>query len=334
MPDYFLGVDGGTTKTIAVVADADGRVLGACRRGNSNYTGSDVEIPMAVVIDAVHGALAQAGLCGSDVVSGGFCLAGADWPEDHTRRQAVLEQAGICGRVSVKNDAFGGLRAGSQRPYGVVVAVGTGINAAAIAPDGREWAYGYYVYADGGGGGDLGEAAVQAMLRQDDRRGPQTALTGMILAKLGYDSPEAVLRAIVSGALHHRDFRYLCPLVFAAAYDGDEVAAGLIAREGRIHADYAKGLIRRFAMETLEFDVVLAGSVYKGQGSLLADTVAQSVHMLAPRAHIVRLRTEPVVGGLLLAYDAVGRPVSQEMHDNAIATLPGAEFFDTQSKRG
>lgn len=210
MPDYFLGVDGGTTKTVAVVADADGRVLGACRRGNSNYTGTDVEIPMAVVIEAVEGALAQAGLRGSDVVSGAFCLAGADWPEDHTRRQAVLERAGICGRVSVKNDCFGGLRAGTERPYGVVVAAGTGINAGAIAPDGREWAYGYYVYADGGGGSDLGEAAVQAVLKQDDRRGPETALTGLVLARLGYDSAEAVMRAIVSGDLRRRDFRSLC----------------------------------------------------------------------------------------------------------------------------
>ncbi|MHB0876939.1 MAG: N-acetylglucosamine kinase [Anaerolineae bacterium] len=330
MSDYFLGVDGGTTKTIAVIADACGRIVGACRRGNSNYTGTDVEIPMAVVIDAVRGALAEAGLSGSDVVSGAFCLAGADWPEDHTRRQAVLEGAGICGRVSIKNDSFGGLRAGTHRPYGVAVAAGTGINAAAIAPDGREWAYGYYVYADGGGGSDLGDKGLQAMLRQDDRRGPPTLLTEMILAKLGYDTPEAVLRAIVSSELQRRDFRDLCPLVFAAAAAGDAVAAGLLIEEGRIHADYALGLIRRFDMQALEFDVVLAGSVYKGTGPLLIDTITQAVHVVAPRAKVVRLRSEPVVGGLLLAYDALGCGISQAMYDSIEATLPSQEFFATQ----
>ena len=329
MPDYYLGVDGGTTKTIAVVADDRGRILGACRRGNSNWTGTDVEVPMAVVIDAVCGALGEAGVSGGDVASGAFCLAGADWPEDHTRRQAVLDRAGVCTRVTVRNDTFSGLRAGTHRSYGVVVAAGTGINAAAIAPDGREWAFGYYVYADGGGGMDLGDKAVQAVLRQDDGRGPRTALTEMVLAKLGYGTAEAMLRARVSGDLSHRRFQDLCPDVFAAAYDGDSVAASLVVQEGRIHADYANALIRRFDMQALEFDVVLAGSVYKGIGPLLVDTVTQAIHAVAPRARVVRLQVEPVVGALLLAYDAVGCAVGDDVYRGIVDTLPGAAYFST-----
>lgn len=87
-------------------------------------------------------------------------------------------------------------------------------------------------------------------------------------------------------------------------------------------------------MEALELDVVLAGSVYKGAGPLLVDTVTQAVHVLAPRARVVRLRAEPVVGGLLLAYDAVGRAAGHDVHDNVMATLPGSDFFDTQSATG
>ena len=138
MSAFVVGVDGGTTKTIALVADDQGHILGAGRGGNSNWSGPDVEIPMAVVIAAVQEALRQAKLSGDDVAMGVFTLAGADWPEDHERRQAVLERAGIARRVVVKNDSFGGLRAGTRRPYGVGVAAGTGTNTAVITPDGRE----------------------------------------------------------------------------------------------------------------------------------------------------------------------------------------------------
>ena len=79
---FVVGVDGGTTKTVALVADESGRIIGAARTGGSNWSGEDVEIPMAVVIEAVQQALSMADLNGSDVQVGVFTLAGADWPED------------------------------------------------------------------------------------------------------------------------------------------------------------------------------------------------------------------------------------------------------------
>jgi hypothetical protein len=75
--------------------------------------------------------------------------------------------------------------------------------------------------------------------------------------------------------------------------------------------------------------VVLSGSVFKGQGPLLCDTITQAIHRVAPRAHIVRAQFEPAVGGLLLAYDALGLAVSEAMYDALAQTAPGADFFDT-----
>jgi N-acetylglucosamine kinase-like BadF-type ATPase len=163
MQPFVVGVDGGTTKTIALVADAQGRILGRGRRGGSNAITVDVSRPMAVVAATVGDALAHAGLRGDEVEVGLFGLAGADWPEDHKRRTLVLQEAAIVRRVIVKNDTFIGLRAGTHQPYGVVIAAGTGFNGAAIAPDGREWHFGYY--ADEGGAAKVGHAGVRAVLR-------------------------------------------------------------------------------------------------------------------------------------------------------------------------
>jgi N-acetylglucosamine kinase-like BadF-type ATPase len=276
MSPCVVGVDGGTTKTIALVADGRGHILGAGRGGNSNWTGPDVERPMQVVIDTVRQALKQTGLCGDDIAMGVFGLAGADWPEDYERRQVVLERSGIARRVVVKNDALVGWRAGTRERYGVVIVAGTGSNTAIIAPDGREWCYGYYVRY--GGAGDVARDAIYAVLRQQDGRGPPTSLTEIVLSRLGYPHAEALLKALYTHKLDPQQVLTLCPLVFEAAYSGDEVATSLIVRQGEALAEYATAGIKRFGMQDLAFDVVLSGSLFKGKGPLLVDTITQAVH--------------------------------------------------------
>jgi N-acetylglucosamine kinase-like BadF-type ATPase len=328
MARFVLGVDGGTTKTIALVADDQGRILGAGRGGNSNWTGPDVEIPMGVVAATVRQALEQADLTGDCVAVGVFGLAGADWPEDHERRQTVLERSGVARHVIVKNDALVGWRAGTQDRYGVVIAAGTGTNTCIKTPDGVEWCYGYY--EDGGGGWDLAQKAVRAVLRQEDGRGKPTDLTEMVLEGLGYPSPEALLRARIAGQVDERAVASLCPFVFDVAVAGDEVAAELIVEHGLILAEYATAAIRRFGLQHLKFEVVLAGSVFKGQGELLTNTIARAIQQVAPRACVVRPRFEPAVGGVLLAYDALGIDVTEVMYDNLAKTVPDPAFFSTK----
>lgn len=327
MMGNVVGVDGGTTKTVALVADYQGRILGAGRAGGSNWTGADVAAPMAVVVAAVQGALSQAGLVGDDIELGMFALAGADWPEDHDRRRAVLERARVARRTVVKNDAFAGMRAGSSRAYGVVIAAGTGTNTAIIAPDGREWAFGYYVTY--GGASDVAQEAIHAVLRAEDGRGPQTMLTGLVLDKLGCHDVETMLRALVARRVDHARRLSLCPLVFEAAHRGDEVATEIVVKQGLALAEYATALIRRFGIDGQEFDVVLSGSLYKGRGPLLVDTITQAVHRVAPLARIVPARFEPAVGAVLLAYDALGLTVDDVIRQNLATTCPEPAFYST-----
>jgi len=329
---YVVGVDGGTTKTVALVADDQGRILSAARGGGSNWTGEDVTIPMTVVVDTVQKALEPVGLTGQDITMGVFTLAGADWPEDHTRREVFLRQAGIAQRVKVKNDSFGGLRAGLSKPYGMVLAVGTGMNAATIAPDGREWAFGYYETF--GGAGTISEEAFAAVLRAEDGRGQPTVLTQMVLDRLEFHTVEAMLRAHILHQVDHSKYLTICPLVFEAALFGDRVAVDILVRQGTGLAEYVTAMVRRFEMQNLEFEVVLAGSVFKGVGPLLIDTITQEVHREAPKAQIVRARFEPVIGSVLLTYDALKISVTETMYANLASTMPDSEFFNTANGVG
>lgn len=326
---FFLGVDGGATKTVALVANEQGRILGGARGGGSYWRGEDIEIQMGVVIDTAREALAQSRLCGEDIRMGVFTLAGADWPEDHTRREKVLNQAGIAQGVIVKNDSFGGLRAGTSRPFGMVIAAGTSVNAAAIAPDGHEWVFGYYETY--GGATTIAQEAFEAVLRAEDGRDGPTCLTQKVLEKLNFMTVEAMLRASVLHKIERRQYLSICPVVFESAYEGDPAAESILIRQGKGLSEYVGAMVWRFDMRDLEFEVVLAGSVFKGRGPLLVDTITQEVHRYAPRAVIVRAKFEPVVGSVLLAYDALNLPVTEAMYCQLENSVPLKEFFDTSS---
>jgi N-acetylglucosamine kinase-like BadF-type ATPase len=327
MQQFVVGVDGGTTKTVALVADTAGRIIGAARGGGSNWTGSDVSQPMRVVIATAVQALERAGVAGTEVALGVFGLAGADWLEDYARRQAMLAQSGLARRVVVKNDALVGWRAGTREPYGLVIAAGTGLNVCVITPDGREWCYGYY--ARYGGASDITAEAIDAVLRAEDGRGAPTALTDAVLSALGYASTESLLRGMTAGRTGSKEILPLCPAVFEAAQAGDQVAADILVHQGLALAEYVTAAVSRFGMRALAFDVVLCGSVFKGVGPLLVDTITQAIHRVAPRARVTRARLEPVVGALLFAYDELGILARDALMRNLEQSVPGDEFFST-----
>jgi N-acetylglucosamine kinase-like BadF-type ATPase len=325
---YVVGVDGGSSKTIALVAAADGALLGGGRTGNCCWYSVGKQGAADAIAGAVRQALSQAGATPEQVAYACYCVTGADWPEDAPMlRDEVLRPLRLSADLTVKNDAFAALRAGTAEPYGVAICAGTGTNTAIVTPDGQEYAYGYF--ADAGSGGDIAQAGIHAVLRADDGRGSPTCLTDLLLGYFGYATLEALLRARLSGDLRPARIHTACPLVFEAAAAGDAVAREIIISQGHELALYATAAIRRFGMQATGFDVVLAGSVFKGHGPLLIDTVTADVLAVAPQARVVRPRCEPAGGAALLALEASGVRVTPLVLDRLCATQPGPEIFST-----
>jgi N-acetylglucosamine kinase-like BadF-type ATPase len=95
------------------------------------------------------------------------------------------------------------------------------------------------------------------------------------------------------------------PVVFQVAAGGDEVAQEAIRWAGRELGDLAVGVIRQLGFEELDFEVVLAGSLYDGSPALI-EALRATIHAIAPGARLVRLTAPPVVGGVLLGMEQAG----------------------------
>jgi N-acetylglucosamine kinase-like BadF-type ATPase len=320
----LLGVDAGASKTRALVADKRGRILGAAQAGSGNHQAAGLEPAMAELARACGEALARAGAT-PPVELAFMGLAGADLPVDYALLTPAVEGLGLARHVVIKNDTMVALRAGLTRSWGVAVICGTGFNAGGIGPDGREVQLAGLgrLSGDRGGGSDIANEAVRLVSRAWDGRGQSTALTQMVLSALDFSSVEEMISEIYQSHIDYYPSRFdprrlldLVPLVFEAAHQGDAVARELVKRVGTEVGITANAIIHRLGLQATGTEVVLGGSVFKGQGPLLLDTVTRLVHRAAPQAIIVRPELEPVAGAILLALESLGAPVNEAVYAN------------------
>ncbi|MBC7099413.1 ATPase [Candidatus Bipolaricaulota bacterium] len=325
---YVLGLDAGGTKTLALVADEEGHVLGVGRGGPANHQVVGLKPALAEIGRACRSALGEAGLS-PPVDLAVFGLAGADLPMDFELLAPAVRKLGFAKGVRVENDAMIALRAGTRRGWGVVVVCGTGFNAAGLSPDGRGFRLPGlgWISGDWGGGMDLAREAVRAVARAWDGRGRPTLLSELLLSALGLPSAEELISALYMGqlgrpgGLPEERLLELVPLVFEAAAQGDEVAQGLLVRLGEEAGRAAAAVIRHLGLEKTDVEVILAGGLLRGKSPLLFDTAVQTIHRTAPKALVKRLEVEPVVGAALLALEEL-KELNQRTRERLLSTLP------------
>jgi N-acetylglucosamine kinase-like BadF-type ATPase len=302
-----VAVDGGNSKADLALVSRSGELLALV----GGPTISHQQVPMQVAMDRLRAlageAFDRAGVRGPAEL-GSFAVAGADFPRDIAALRQGIEGSGVARRVTVRNDAFAALRAGTERGWGIVVICGAGTNAAGIAPDGRtaRLAAMGEISGDWGGGYGLGQAALAAAVRARDGRGPRTRLERSVPARLGVARPSSVTMALYDGRIDARRLEELAPLVFDEATGGDAVARSIVDRLADELATMAIAIARRLRLVRTEVDVVLAGGVFRATEPAFYARLEERITAAAPHAAVARLRARPVLGAALLGLDELG----------------------------
>jgi N-acetylglucosamine kinase-like BadF-type ATPase len=299
-----LAVDGGNSKTDLALLREDGAVLALVRGGNSSphHLGLDGTIAM---LEQLHAdARARAGLDGdARAAVGHLLLAGLDLPVEEERLHAAVDGR-WADRLSVGNDTFAVLRAGTERGWGVAVVCGAGINCVGVGPDGRHVRFPALgaISGDWGGGYDVGLAALSAAVRSEDGRGPRTALERAVPEHFGLATPGELVEAIHLGRVAQRRIIELPPLVFDAAA-ADPVAAAIVERLAAEVLALVHASIERLELGGAAVEVLLGGGMFRaGDGRLLGAIDAG----LGPEVEVRVAASEPIVGAALLGLDELG----------------------------
>ena len=305
MTGVVLAVDGGNFKTHLALVGADGALLSLANGPLSSPHQIGVEGCVELLDGLLHDASRDAGLNGAVPEVAQVMLAGADLPQEEEALHAALTARGWTGGLTVANDTFAVLRAGTENKWGIALVCGAGMNCVGVAPDGsttRFHALGA-ITGDWGGGEDVGLAGLAAAVRSEDGRGPRTTLQQSVPDHFGLGTPLQVAEAIHLGELPRWRLAELAPIVLRAARD-DLAAAGITDRLVRESVDLVRVALDRLAVTEEPLDIVLGGGMFRDER--LTARVAQELGRVAPSSNIVVVGDPPIVGAALLGLDRLG----------------------------
>lgn len=295
----LIGVDVGNSKTHVAVTDEAGRVVGAA--AGAGWVSGD--LTAATVVDHVLGLAERA--CGqrTGFTAAAFAMAGLDLATQERDMAARVGAAAVAERVTVVNDTFALLRAGSARD-GVAVVAGAGTNCVGVRGErvvrfhsaGR-------LSGDWGGGYDVGGEALAVACRAEDGRGGATLLATRVPAHFGLSRPLEVTEAVMTGRLREHRLVELAPVVFATAAEGDAAAAAIVRRLAAEVALLVLATLRRLDWSQGPAPVVLGGGLLQARDPLLLATLDDALGEARPRLDLRVCDVPPVVGAVLMAFD-------------------------------
>jgi N-acetylglucosamine kinase-like BadF-type ATPase len=226
-PGYYLGIDGGGSKTLAVIVDAQGRVIGRGQAGSSNPTGVGLPVAIANIYTAVVMAHKRLGPRVS-FHKAWLGIAGIDRQSDQQVFETHVQS--LASTVYVTNDAELALSA-LPATIGVVLIAGTGsisLGRNAQGQTTRSGGWGH-VIGDEGSGYALGQQALQAAVRAADGRGPQTLLLESIMQQWQIQQAEDIIGEVYNNDKDDKaKIARLSSCVFAAEEHGDVIAHEIV----------------------------------------------------------------------------------------------------------
>ena len=301
---FYLGIDGGGTKTRCVLGNETG-ALATAVSGGSNI----VRLGEAQARESLHAVVRQ--VCAMAKISAGqidaVCIgaAGAARPEIAAKIRSILAEIGLPSRarVEVAGDAAIALEAAFGPGPGVIAIAGTGSIVYGRDTSGHTARAGGWGFAisDEGSGHWIGRHAISALLHARDQ-GRETALTALILEAWKLEGIDALIQR--ANATPPPEFPRLFPVIVRAAADGDSVARELLARAGRELAVLAAIVLRRVSPAPPHVPVATTGSVFR-QSEEVRQVFYNQLQQSFSGIELLDDFVDPAMGALALARSAI-----------------------------
>ena len=293
---YYLGIDGGGTKTALALADASGNILRTLRAPGCNPVDIGMEPAQGVLRSAIDEILGQIPRSSVSLFAG---IAGGT-TGDHPQQFADFFRSLGFHQAQNHNDAQNAIAAGLRGGNGVLAILGTGSIVYAVSGDNRHRIGGYgYLFGDAGSGYHIGNLGIQAAFAATDGSGPVTLIKEKIDGYAGSEFPKNLAFFYEGGK---RCIAGCAPLVLEAYREGDGEAARIL---DAAMAAFAPQLISAAQFVGDSDPIVLIGGLMR-QSDILVPILKK--HLPDDLARRIRVsREDAAVGALLLA----GAPIKK-----------------------
>ncbi|MFA6469608.1 MAG: BadF/BadG/BcrA/BcrD ATPase family protein [Bacteroidota bacterium] len=229
---YIIGIDGGGSKTHAIIADQRGTILAEHFAGPSNFHIVGVEKASETIFALIEMCCDSVG-CKAQHVDSVICgLAGAGRIDDQKRmtvgikKRAGLEKI-VLKSIVIESDARIALEGAFKGGAGIILIAGTGSIAFGKDSRGRIHRVGGWgrVIGDEGSGYAIGRMGLTAVTRQLDGRGEKTRLSLLIAQEFGMTGHLEIIQNVYRDSF---DIASVAPLVMKAAKKNDAVCKAII----------------------------------------------------------------------------------------------------------
>ena len=298
MTELLLGIDGGGSRTRALLADRAGSIIGSGAAGSSNYQAVGFSAATQALSAAIAEARHNAGVPeDAPIASACFGLAGVGRPLDQARFVAWGEQHRIARMIHVVNDAELLLAGGTADRWGVALICGTGSICHGRAPDGRTARSGGwgYLLGDEGSGHAIAGHALRLATQTADGRADAPGLLRLALEHWNLAEPPQLITHIYQGGVSRTDIAALAGPVAALAEAGDPGAQLVIDQAGADLARMVEAVVRALELESPP--VALSGGVILSSRRLRASMATQIAIALGEITSV----DDPTTGAVVIA---------------------------------
>lgn len=320
---YYLGIDVGSSKTHALIADETGRCVGLGMAAGGNHQAVGYDGLEEVLSGSLETASRMAEVEVDEIAAAGFGIAGYDFPSDRPGHLETISKLGLSCPLEIVNDGVNGLIAGTSDGVGVNVSAGSSNNCRGRGPDGQE---GRIVgngplFGEYGGAIEIVTRALQLVNYAWIKRAPATALTKTLLRATGARDEMDLMEGLSTN--RYQLGPNMAVDVIQTAREGDQAAAGIMQWAGQELAWLAISVARQIGMENEKVEIVQSGSIFEA-GDIITVPMHELVMKHIPKAKLVRLEGPPVVGPLMLGMQEAGMnpyPLRRNLIDSALVLI-------------
>jgi glucosamine kinase len=310
MTFIVIGIDGGGSKTHAMVADEHGQTIAETVGPASAVRPGEAEQSAEVIAEVVRDALASCEM--THVTPRALCV-GVAGAGRETERQALwqaLVSRDLATELVIHSDFSIALDDAFGDGPGVLLIAGTGSVAFGRSPAGATARCGGWgpVAGDEGSGAWIGRRALSVVTAAADGREPETALTGAVLTAAEVnETPDLI--AWAANATPAK-LASLAPVVLSVADSGDLRANAILTLAVEELVLHVRALARQlFGDERAALNVALSGGMLS-RGTTLRKRLEHRLKSAVPGAQI---RSEPVIaarGAVRAALRIVGETMA------------------------
>ncbi len=298
---YFVGIDGGGTKTVLYLGNEEKAVLAELQLGGSNHHSVGLAAVKALLLEGFNSLKEKSGVSLDSIQGICFGGAGIDCSQDEASIREVFREAGYKNGLSIYNDSIVALVAANGSKHGGILISGTGSIALGIDKNGQRHRVGGWghIIDDGGSGYAIARDGLKAIMEAYDGRREQTKMWEAVRDYLKITNQEDIIAFLYSQETKKHHVAELAPCIIEL-YQKDEAAKEIVDRNISELCSIIACLARRMAEES--FPLGICGGSFE-KSSLIRELFTIKLQKLLPSLNPQLSRSSAAMGALTLAVD-------------------------------